>query len=106
MSKHEPEAKAAGLPYARKLLKPITVLTEKVSSVTIREPNGADLSACGSPASIGPDGLTIDGKRMGALIARLAGVPTTAVDEMDGRDVYAIALRVADFLLSGVEMPS
>ena len=97
---------SASLPYVRTLMKPVTVLADKVTVVTVREPTGADLSACGNPAGIGPDGLTIDGKRMAAMIARLAGVPPTAIAEMDGRDVYAISLRVADFLLSGVETPS
>ena len=91
------------LPYTRTLFKPVTVLTATVAEITLRLPTGADLVAAGSPVRIGPDGLDIDATRMSKLIALLAGIPATAVAEMDARDIYKCSLRISNFLLSGEE---
>jgi hypothetical protein len=97
------ETAASSLPYTRALQKPVAVLTQTVTSITLREPTGADLASAGTPALIGVRGLEIDAPRMNALIGRLAGIPDTAVATMDARDVYACSLRIAGFLLSGGE---
>jgi hypothetical protein len=90
------------LPYTMKLTKPVDVLGASVSEFSLREPSGMDMSMAGSPIKLGPDGVDINAPRMTAMIARLAGVPDTAVQQMRGADWNRCAMRIAGFLLAGV----
>jgi hypothetical protein len=85
-----------------KLSKPVQALTERIGSVTLREPTGGDLTEAGYPTKFDDKGKTeIDARAMTKLIARLAGVPETTVRDMAARDWNTCALTVAGFLGTG-----
>jgi hypothetical protein len=82
--------------------KPVHVLTGMVSSFTLRDPTGKDMAEAGYPTRFDSVGnTTIDARVMTRFIARLAGVPVTAVEEMSGADWNRCALEVMDFLGGG-----
>jgi hypothetical protein len=84
------------------LSKPVNVLGTPTGTLTLREPTGNDLSEAGYPTRFDARGnAMIDAPAMTKLIARLAGVPDTAIREMAARDWNKAALLVASFLGDG-----
>ena len=93
---------AESLPAALLLSRPVQVLGQMVTSVSLREGNGLDISEAGFPMRFGREGETsIDGKAMTRMIARLAGWPETSVQAMSFGDWSACAGIVAGFFTGG-----
>ena len=85
------------------LSKPIVVIGEERTSLTLREPTGAMLARAGSYIRVvqRDDGDTaiepIPGG-MNKLIAASAGIPVSSVEMMSMRDINAAQLAVMSFL--------
>lgn len=86
-----------------KLSSPVTVLDETVSEVTLRQPRGKDLIEVGNPLKMGTSSggdvvADINMPVMARMIARLANLTSTAVEDMSGGDLLRISLQVVGFL--------
>jgi hypothetical protein len=86
------------------LRKPVKVLEELRQTITLREPTGDDLEQAGYPMRFDPKGRTeIDTPSMSKMIARLAGIPDTAVSGMAASDWSKCSTRIAGFLGLGAD---
>jgi hypothetical protein len=85
----------------------IRVIDRDFPELTLRDPVGGDLAAAGYPMRFTGKGATeIDTDATAALIARLAGVPRTAIDALPIGDWQACMQAVTGFLGAGATAPS
>jgi hypothetical protein len=77
---------------------PIEAHGETFHQLTIRQPNGNDLVACGIPLNFAADGGSIDVTSVAAMISRLAGIPTNNVGAMGMRDWMACMNAIMGFI--------
>jgi hypothetical protein len=75
-------------------------LPDEIRELRLRQPTGGDINYCGSPIHMGRDGnFVIDDQRMHLMIARLAGILTMVLDQIDPRDWQTAAYRLFRFFL-------
>jgi hypothetical protein len=73
---------------------------DEIRELRLRQPTGGDINYCGSPILMGENGnFVIDYKRMHLMIARLAGILTMTLDQIDPRDWQSAAYRLFRFFL-------
>ena len=73
---------------------------DEIRELRLRQPTGADINYCGSPIHMGEKGnFVIDDQRMHLMIARLAGILTMTLDQIDPRDWQTAAYRLFRFFL-------
>lgn len=90
------------MPVAIRLNRPIKAIDRNLSEIVLRDPNGGDLAAVGYPMRFTRKGATeIDAEAMTAMIARLAGVPRSAVEGMALSDWNECMKAVMDFFPAG-----
>lgn len=82
-----------------KLSTPIEAHGETLSVLNFRAPNGADLMACGVPMRTSDAGSSVDAPIIGALIARIAGIPPSSVALMSACDWMDAMVIVTGFLV-------
>ena len=64
------------------LSKPIKRGDEEIAEIDLREPTAGDVMECGYPLTIGDGEATPNADVVGALIAKLAGIPPSTVRQM------------------------
>lgn len=93
-----------------KLRKPINAHGELISEITLKEPTGADIIACGIPFKLksgGGDGeIEISSKAIGQYIVRLADIPQSAVSQMAATDFMQVMNEVMAFFGEADETPA
>lgn len=75
-----------------------------VEEISLREPTGGDIAACGNPVTIS---VTQDNKiefqydetKMTKMLANLAGIPETFFKQIDPRDWNTLAFKVNYFFI-------
>jgi Phage tail assembly chaperone proteins, E, or 41 or 14 len=89
------------------LATPIEAYGEKLDRLTFRRPNGKDVRACGSPLKIviGSE-PEIDSAVILRLAERLAGVPASAIDEIDAADILSVEMAVLSFFIPKEAAPT
>lgn len=86
------------------LSKPITAHGNEVTALTLRLPTGKDISACGVPYKLAADGeMSINAPAMHRMIAQLAAVPPSSVDQMAAGDWNRAAMLVLGFITAEAE---
>jgi len=85
------------------LSKPIQAHDEDISEVTFREPTGKDTARCGVVFNVTTDGdqLVIAAGPMHKMIAALAGIPISSVDQMSGKDWNTCAMVILPLFVEG-----
>lgn len=68
------------------LTRPIQAHGQEVTALELREPTAGDIMECGYPLAIGDGEAKPQADVVGRLIARLAGVPPSAVKAMSMAD--------------------
>lgn len=81
------------------LTTPILAHGETLTVLTFRAATGADLMACGVPMRTSDGGTSADAPIVGALIARLAGIPPSSVGAMAAADWMEAMSIVTGFLV-------
>jgi hypothetical protein len=95
------------MPATVKLSRTIRVIDRDFAELTLRDPVGGDLAAAGYPMRFTGKGATeIDADATATLIARLAGVPRTAVDALPIADWQACMVVITAFLGAGATAPT
>lgn len=83
------------------LTKEIEVRGSKVTSLTLREPTGADCIDCGMPYEIEVtkrgQRMHVDTKSVGALIEKLANIPNNSVRQMSALDFSTATAHIQSF---------
>ena len=81
------------------LTNPIPAHGEDVNELTFREPTGSDISQCGVPFTLLPDGGVIqpDAAALRKMMSRLAGVPPSSIDKLVAVDWMKCMGAVLDF---------
>lgn len=94
---------AEAQPLTLTLSKPVQAHGEDVTTLTFREPTGADIAKAGMPVSFGlSDGeaqVTFNPKEMNAMLACLAGVPPSTIGQLAAGDWTAAAYMVTPFFV-------
>jgi hypothetical protein len=81
-----------------RLSKPIEAHGNTLSELKLREPTGRDLRTCGVPYRLGADeSMQIEASVMHRMIAQLAQVPPSAVDQLSASDWQEAATVVLGF---------
>ena|ERR1017187_4009956 len=81
----------------------IPVYTEKLKTLKMRNPNGADMIAVGNPVKVIFDDsgsewhIEHNYKRVQGMISRLANIPAGSVERMDSKDLVACAVAMQHF---------
>lgn len=85
------------------LTKPINAYGEMISVLKIRKPTGADLIRVGNPVKFYPFAkpplVEHDMPRMIEMIARLANVPSSSLEQMDPNELTSLAWQVSGFFI-------
>lgn len=69
------------------LADPIEAHGGTLTELSLRPPRGKDIRLCGTPFRINEDtSVTVDAPAMAKMVATLAGVPPSAVDQLSARD--------------------
>jgi hypothetical protein len=80
------------------LSKPIEAFGETHSVLELRKPTAKDIRACGLPFSLdGKNNIIIKTEECALLIARLTGIPGSAVDQLSAPDFNAALVAVIGF---------
>ncbi len=87
------------------LRKSIQAHGEEVRELTFREPEGADIIACGYPLQMGNGTATPDAGAVAKYISRLAGIPAGAVGKLAAADFNACMQAIIPFFGDGDESP-
>jgi Phage tail assembly chaperone proteins, E, or 41 or 14 len=102
----EPQAEAVQVwPIKLPLQKPLRDKdAEPIKELTLREPTGADIAACGNPLTfvVKRDGTMewkYDAMAMDMMIGRLAGIPPAFWREVDSRDWNTAAYHLTPSFL-------
>ncbi|MBU8538731.1 phage tail assembly protein [Falsiroseomonas tokyonensis] len=75
-----------------KLSAPIPAHGAQLHELTLRDPSGRDLRECGLPYRLlAEGGVVIDGPASHRMIAQLAAVPPSSIDQLTGADWNAAA---------------
>lgn len=83
-----------------KLRKPVTNLDgNTVSELRFREPTGGDIAFCGMPVL---PNMTVDASAMTEMMARLAGVPPSAIRALPAKDWTTGAYKIFRFFTPDV----
>lgn len=89
------------------LTAPIQAHGDEVRAIDLRAPNGGDMRACGHAYRVSVNGDVIyDAPVLSALMARLAGIPLSSVDQMVAADWRAAADTIVGFTLGTSPKPS
>lgn len=92
-------------PVTVTLSRPLTVIDQERTSLTIREPLADDLAICGLPFRVsGGEAVDINADAVKKLIARLAGIPANAAGKLPAIDYMACLPVIMGFF--GAEPPS
>ncbi len=84
------------------LSRPLKVIDQTLTELSLREMTGEDLSDAGYPTRFTAKGATeFDAPAMTRMIARLAGVPLTAANALPARDWNRCAMAISAFLGDG-----
>ncbi len=85
------------------LEKPIQVFADKVTVLKFRKPTAADIIQLGNPVIFDPFSdlpkLTHDARIMTAMMARLAGVPSSSIGFLEPRDWVSCAWALSPFFM-------
>jgi hypothetical protein len=85
-------------PVTIKLSRPLVIIDQPVTSLTLREPTGRDIVASGYPLKFsGEGGTEVHADAMSKLIARIGNVPVRAMEAMPATDWQACCLEVMGF---------
>ena len=99
-------------PITLKLSSPIKAYGESVSEITLREPTGKDLRACGVPVTTkqevdGSTSIRLEAEFGALLISRLANIPASSVDHMTAADfMAALGAAVSFFAVTSPDSSS
>ena len=90
------------------LAAPITAHGATLSALTLRQPTGKDLRTCGLPYKLtGAGDIAIDAQPMHRMIAELAAVPPSSIDQLSAGDWNAVAMVVLGFITGSADpMPA
>jgi hypothetical protein len=95
------------MPATVKLSRTVRVIDRDFAELTLRDPVGGDLAAAGYPMRFTGKGTTeIDTDATATLIARLAGVPRTAIDALPVVDWQSCMVAITAFLGAGAAGPT
>lgn len=85
-------------PVTVKLTRPLIIIDQPVTSLTLREPTGKDIVASGYPLKFTAEGGTeVDAAAMSKLIARIGNVPIRAMEAIPGADWQSCCLVTMGF---------
>jgi hypothetical protein len=92
------------------LVKPVKAQGEEISELTLREPTGMDIAEVGGPPVLldmtsDPPAVTFDGKKMTAMLARLAAVPPSTIKALSAEDWTTAAWSVSPFFIPKLGNP-
>lgn len=95
-------------PIVIELSEPIQAIDRAFERLELREPRGKDLREIGTPVSFGSGGgFTIDSERLALMIARLANIPESSVDQLSAFDWMLCQTAIMGFLgPAGASAPS
>jgi hypothetical protein len=78
----------------------------EITSLSLRHPTAGDINYCGSPITMGPNGIfIIEERKMSAMMSRLSGTLPPVLDKLDSRDWSTIAYRLFRFFLPSAVAP-
>ncbi len=81
-----------------KLTRPVVNIDQTITSVTLRQPTGRDLVACGYPLKFTAEGGTeVDAASMHKLIGRIGNISNLAMDNLPAADWQACCLECMGF---------
>lgn len=90
-------------PFAISLRKPVIANGEQTTTLSFREPTGADIEAVGNPVNMDfthdPPKVSFDSRAMTQMMARLALVPPSTIKSMHTRDWNTAAWNLAGFFM-------
>jgi|SRR6516164_6339227 hypothetical protein len=100
----EKKVNGATSPLVVALRKGVIANGDEVTSLSFREPTGADIEICGNPVNIDllssdTPKITFDSKAMTQMLARLAMVPPSTIRAMHPKDWNTAAWSVAGFFM-------
>lgn len=85
------------------LTKPIVAYGVEVNELKLRKPTGADLLQIGNPVKFfpytDPPQVEHDYKRVVAMVARLANVPSKSLEALDPEELAALAWDISPFFV-------
>lgn len=85
-------------PVVVKLTRPLMIIDQSVTSLTLREPTGKDMVECGYPLKFNAEGGTeVDAKSMSKLIAKIGNLTLLAMDALPAADWQACCLVTMGF---------
>ena len=88
-------------PMVVTLEKPVQAHGDMVKELSFREPTGGDIEKAGFPLEFDfqqePPGISINEKKMGALMSLLAKVPPTTIKALAPKDWSTCAWGIAGF---------
>jgi hypothetical protein len=83
--------------------KPIIAYGQKVPTLKMRRPTGSDLLAVGNPVKFSPytdpPSVEHDYKKVVAMVARLANVPSSSLTDLDPEDLAGLAWTISPFFI-------
>lgn len=89
------------------LSKPIQAHGEKVTKLTLREPTGDDVIACGHPMTFqqvaGETVMQVNAKAAAKYVSTLAGIPMSSVRAMSGKDLTTCINMVMGFFGDSIQ---
>jgi hypothetical protein len=75
---------------------------DDIRELQLRHPTGGDINYCGAPIRMDENGnFIIDDRHMHLMIARLAGILSPILDQIDARDWQTAAYKLFRFFLPG-----
>lgn len=83
-----------------KLSKSVRAHGDELHVLELREPTGKDVRELGFPYTASGDaGVKMDAGVIAKYVSRLAGVPSSSVDEMQPSDLNTISWEIVGFFL-------
>ena len=79
------------------LTKPVKAHGKEITEISLREPNGEDIIACGYPLQMGDGTATPQAAAVAKYIARLGDVPPSTVRQVTAEDFNNLMAGVLGF---------
>ena len=94
------------MPHTLMLSAAVTAHGQQVDRLTLRLPTGKDLRSCGLPYKLTAEGeIAINAAPMHRMIAELAAVPPSTIDQLSAGDWNNAAMVVLGFITGSAETP-
>jgi hypothetical protein len=99
----DPEADAPAAEIEFPLSKPIIAYGDEVTVLKLRKPTGVDLIRIGNPVTfyphLEPPKIEHDMERVVAMVARLAGVPSSSLERLEPDELVGLAWAISPFFI-------